>query len=141
MNLKIWECDCGYQTLLPQHDLQGMSQHRKGSPTGDPFVDFVCPHCGSGTRRLLRHIPDGPRTEGRFHPLPLFHAALRCGNERCEVRATVHTVAESGNASAGPKKMVPHWKLVGICCFEGHPVKERPEESDVESAWITSPVD
>src|SRR5664279_1085060 len=138
MNLKIWECSCGYQTPLPQHDLQGMSQHLKGSPTGEPFVDFVCPHCGYGTRRFLRDIPDHSLSESQFHPLPLYHAALQCAEARCKVRATVHTVAENGSPTSGPKKKVPSWRLVGICCFEGCPAKERPEDSDVKSFWVTN---
>lgn len=120
--VKIWECPRGHRTVLLPDDLLRMSQHRKGSPTADPFVDFVCPDCGFGTRRLARDLPEIIVQAPIRYRASLFHADLKCVAEGCSTHATVHTLAESGKPTAGPKKAVPTWKLDGIRCYEEHPV-------------------
>jgi hypothetical protein len=116
-----------------------MSQHQKKSPTVDPFLDFVCPHCGYGTRRFVRNIPvqESEDQPLRYRP-PLFHADMQCEEVLCKVRATVHTIAESDKPTSGPKISVPNWTLDGISCHEGHPVKERPKQKDVLSSRTTN---
>jgi hypothetical protein len=137
MNLSVWECRCERRTILPLHDLQGMSERLRGSSTDDAFVDFVCPHCGYGTRRFLRDIPDHPHTGSpiHFHP-PLFHVALRCAVKGCDTHATVHTLAESGNSSAEQTKKVPRWTLEGIGCYAKHPILT---PLALISSWVTNP--
>ena len=133
--LAIWECACGVETAIPLLDLQEIQVHQKGMTTGDAFVNFVCPQCGLGARRRVDDMPLRSLGPTRFRPA-LFHADLKCDVENCEAHATVHTQAESGKRTAGPKIPVPTWKLAGIVCYEGHPAKEPLE---VISRRVTNP--
>jgi hypothetical protein len=121
--LAIWKCSCGHETLIPPSDLQGIAGHQKGMPRDVVFVDFVCPQCGLGTRRYLRDIPEQRFLSAVRYRLPLFHVDLKCVVQNCEAHTTVHTQAESGKPTAEPKIPVPNWKLVGISCYYGHPIK------------------
>jgi hypothetical protein len=131
----IWECPKGHKTAIPEHDLLGMSSHRKGSPTDNAFVDFVCPECGLGTRLPLLHIPTQPSgSKDRYLPV-LFHIPLRCDEPSCEVRTVVHTLAGSDATTVAPKKAEPNWKLDGIRCYEGHPVTKTSTDRE---PWLTN---
>ena len=101
-----------------------MAVHQKGTPKDVVFVDFVCPQCGLGTRHYVSDIPQqGFLSAVRYRP-PLFHVDLKCAVQDCQAHTTVHTLAESGKPTAEPKILVPNWKLVGISCYKGHPIKE-----------------
>jgi hypothetical protein len=92
--------------------------------TGEKVVDFVCPECGHGERQP---IPAWEDVELRQDELlsrgVIYHATLRCMGKGCPAKAArVHTVKESEDPEAKPKKPISQWTLVGVRCFNDHPV-------------------
>src|ERR1017187_9993968 len=94
-SLAMWNCKCGYKTPLPLHEVHGMLQGRFQSPMDAAFLNFVCPHCGYGARRLLRDIPEEEVANLSSYRPVFFHASLRCVVEGCGTSATVHTDRKS----------------------------------------------
>lgn len=90
----------------------------------EPYVDFVCPHCGVGIRRWEREILLREFSSPARYTPALYHAFLRCDSQRCAGRAEVHTLAESDSPNAEPRIAVSNWKLEGINCHEGHDLKQ-----------------
>ena len=133
-SLAMWNCKCGYKTPLPLHEVHGMLQSRSHSPMDAAFLNFVCPHCGCGARRLLQDIPKEEADSSSYRPV-LFHAALRCVVEGCGASATVHTLAKPDKSASAPKQMVSSWALEGIRCHDGHPLRVPLE---MMSSWVTN---
>lgn len=125
----IWDCDRGeHKTPILLHVLRGIEGDLVGSSKGDAFVDFVCPQCGYGRRRLvdeLRQVElESPPANAVLFPQDLFHESLKCDRERCAAHARVHTPAETSTPGNKPKKPVAEWAgMTGITCSLGHPIK------------------
>lgn len=117
---------CQLDTVLPLHVLEEIIPSLTASPTGKEFLDFVCPHCGNGYRYLCSEIPKrsffwSPNLEP--HDPPMFHVSLKCVVADCKAHARVHTLAASASGGSKPKKALAEWRIYGITCFDGHPVK------------------
>ena len=48
-------CSCGYSVSLRPLFFDGMALREKGSQ--HRFVDWVCPHCGAGSRFNVAEVP------------------------------------------------------------------------------------
>src|ERR1039458_85103 len=80
----IWDCDrCAHKTLIPPRVLPSIKGDPAASSTVEPFVDFVCPQCGSGKRYLVDKIRqeeiESPPLDAILDPIDLFHESLKCG--------------------------------------------------------------
>ena len=125
MMLYVWKCPhCNYEIPLLPQTLPHITSHLANATKVEPYVDFVCSQCGTGTRRSQRDIPQREFLDPSHYRPAFFHAFLRCDDPRCEGRGIVHTLAESDSLTAPPKIAVNHWKLEGISCHEGHQLKK-----------------
>ena len=130
MLLSVWTCHnpkCCHDVLLLPQTLQGISDYLQRWPTTDRFVDFACPVCGHGNRRSESDIPLREFLTELRYPPTLFHESLKCEEKGCDAHARVHTLADCDPSTIAPRIAVPKWKLDGITCFYGHPVKQPPE--------------
>ncbi len=129
--VRVVPCNyCLLDTTLPQPSLEEMVPSLVASPTGKETLDFVCPNCGNGSRHsisLLREIEIPYTPSPHPHGPPLFHVSLKCEKEGCLTHARVHTLAASEPSRTSPKIALSEWKLNGLTCYDGHPVKEPPE--------------
>ena len=127
---------CQLDTVLPLPVLEGIVPNLAGSPTGKEFLDFVCPHCGTGYRYLCSEIPKQQFSLNlnlRQHDPPMFHVSLKCVVADCATHARVHTLAASEQSNTIPRIALSEWKVHGITCFDGHPVREPLEPLSSET--------
>lgn len=118
MMLREVRCPCGYSVPFRPLSFDGMALEEKGSQRR--FVDWVCPHCGAGSRFDAAEVPEREFTSAREdYQILVFHAFLRCALESCAAHATVHTLAENQHPRLSPEK----WKAVTARCYEGHPAR------------------
>ena len=138
--LYVWKCprlECGREVLLPPQILPEITSDLVRSSMVEPYVDFVCPECGTGIRRFQHDIPQGEfHNLDRYKPV-LFHAFLRCDDPHCAGRGVVHTLADTDSPTESPKIPVNRWKLEGIDCHEGHRLKEPKQLSDLKGWTVT----
>src|ERR1017187_85413 len=113
-----------------------------GAPKDKAFVDFVCPKCGFGSRRLLdsfRRDEFGYTPPSAIlYPIEIFHESLQC-DRKCFAHGRVHTLAET-SAPDIPRITISKWNgMTGITCSLGHPLRVpcrtlaqrfRPDEAD-----------
>ncbi len=125
--LAVWRCEnpaCELETLMPQALLEMMTLR---TVTGERYLHFVCPHCGTAQRRSIsalrtQEINDLPADAGLLHPT-VVHIAVRCEQAMCATQATLHTLAKSAAHHAELVLPVSKWNVAGLRCPEGHPVK------------------
>ena len=124
----ILECaHCEHKTLIQPLVLQGIKGDLLGSPTGAPFVDFVCPQCGYGRRHLFDELRleefESPPLDAIRFPIDLFHDSLKCDEVDCSAHARVHTQGETSTSDTAPRIAVSEWRdMTGITCSRGHPL-------------------
>jgi hypothetical protein len=110
-------CSCGYSVSLRPLFFDGMALGEKGSQ--HRFVDWVCPHCGAGSRFNVAEVPEREFTSATdSYEIAVFHAFLRCAVKGCHAHATVHTLAENEH----PRLPIENWQVTARC-YEGHPVR------------------
>lgn len=118
MILSELRCSCGYSVPLRPSFVNTMALEERGSR--ERFVDWVCPHCGAGTRLNVAEVPERDFTSATEHyEVPVLHAFLSCTVENCAAHATVHTVADNGR----PTLPLEWWKSVTARCYFGHPAR------------------
>jgi len=120
--------DCQRATFIPSQKLDELVDHERAAPNSK-FVDFVCPHCGSGRRQPIESISTR-ETANEVQQVPIFNAFLKCSVKNCPAHVTVRTIAISRDQNAKPQKPLAQWKLDGIKCYEGHAVKTPLEMTD-----------
>ena len=112
---------CEVGTTLPSQSLGDITQHQNPPVRGKEFANFVCPHCGLGTRHLVTELEVRKAISfSILSPPPLYCARLRCGDMRCEERALVHTTARGAERNAEPTKDLNDWKVDALQCPCGH---------------------
>ncbi len=112
--------DCQTATWIPLETMRAMAQERKQPATGGRFVNFVCPHCGFGTKNPLQYLELRESPPGmRFGREPLLCVTVRCGDENCQAAVSVYTKGAS-ESDMEPPIAPQYWRSATLECPAGH---------------------
>ena len=118
--------DCQKETWIPVATMQQIAQQR-AKPAKGRIVNFVCPHCGFGTKNPveLLHVRES-RPTMRLDREPLYGATVRCGEKKCKTPIVAYTKCAAGNGQ-DPTIAPQYWRSTALECPAGHRAQQPSE--------------
>lgn len=125
--------------LLPDPIRDQRATNQLGIPIRKFDLIVACPHCGlvadyQDARRSLNPILRQQLTVGQRYTSPV--VALRpCGQNNCEVRIEIQTLAASGQSIAEIGSTISKWQFSLHCPLGPHWIQALPQDSyDIQYA-------
>lgn len=116
--------DCKQDSWIPVSTMQEIAQQRP-QPAKGRFLNFVCPHCGFGTKHPLEPLQiRESRPVMRLGKEPLFGVTVRCGDEKCGMTVVAYTKCGSDGSGAEPTIAPQYWRSATLECPTGHRAKQ-----------------
>ena len=127
--------DCHQDTWIPVATMQEIAQQR-AKPKSGRIVNFVCPHCGFGTRHAVEPLViQEPRPTTRLDKEPLYGATVRCGEKKCKTPIAAYTRCSAESNGVEPTIAPQYWRSAALECPAGH---RATQPIEVMGSWIVA---